>query len=136
MHFDPSRRRFRISCHCALDMREIGGILTLAYWLSYHVFSNMRENRMNIGDFHDLACFNCLSYFSHLGPISRVSRHQRHQDSPLQLPDLICCFDVDVRRQPARCGHFPRNTVAPVVVPNRRPIPGNLGTLRKLLNLL
>jgi len=40
-----------------------GGILTLALWPSYHVFSNMRKNRMDIADFYDLAFFNCLSYF-------------------------------------------------------------------------
>lgn len=56
-----------------------GGILTLAYSLSYHAFSNMHENRMNIGAFYDLAFFNCLAYFGCLGPISHQNRHQRHQ---------------------------------------------------------
>jgi hypothetical protein len=27
-------------------------------WSAYHVFSNVHENRMNIGDFYDLACFS------------------------------------------------------------------------------
>ncbi len=35
-----------------------GGILTQSLLRSYHVFSNMPDNRMNIGDFYDLACFN------------------------------------------------------------------------------
>ena len=38
-----------------------GGILTLALWPSYHVFSNMHENHMNIGGFYDLACFNSFN---------------------------------------------------------------------------
>lgn len=37
-----------------------GGILNQALELSYHVFSNIRKNRMDIGDFHDLACCNCF----------------------------------------------------------------------------
>jgi len=28
---------------------------------SYHVFSNLHENRMDIGDFYDLACFNSFN---------------------------------------------------------------------------
>jgi hypothetical protein len=38
-----------------------GGILTLALLLSYHLFSNLHENRMNIGDFYGLAFCNSLS---------------------------------------------------------------------------
>ncbi len=38
-----------------------GGILTLAYSPSYHLFSNMHENRMHIGYFYDLACFNSFN---------------------------------------------------------------------------
>jgi hypothetical protein len=37
-----------------------GGILNQALELSCHVFSNMRENRMDIGDFHGLASCNCF----------------------------------------------------------------------------
>ena len=62
-----------------LGLPEIGGILTQPLLSSYHVFNNMHQNRMNIGDFYDLACFNSLSYFNCLGPISRSNRHQRHQ---------------------------------------------------------
>jgi len=58
---------------------RIGGILTQPLSLSYHLFSNMHESRINTGDFYDLACFHCLSYFSCLGPISSLNRHQRHQ---------------------------------------------------------
>ncbi len=39
-----------------------GGILTPAYSLSYHVFTNLHETRMSIGDFYGLAfcnSFNC-----------------------------------------------------------------------------
>ena len=39
----------------------------------------MHENRMDTGDFYDLACFNCFSYFTGLGQISGRNRHQRHQ---------------------------------------------------------
>lgn len=37
-----------------------GGILNQPFELSRHVFSNMREHRMDIGDFYDLACCNCF----------------------------------------------------------------------------
>jgi hypothetical protein len=40
---------------------EIGGILTQPLWASCHLFSNMHDNRMNIGDFYDLACFNSFN---------------------------------------------------------------------------
>ena len=39
-----------------------GGILTQLLLPSYHVFSNLHENRINTGDFHGLAfcnSFNC-----------------------------------------------------------------------------
>ncbi len=62
-----------------LGLREIGGILTQPLFLSYHVFSNLREKPMNTGYFSVLACFNCLSYFICLGSISSLNRHQRHQ---------------------------------------------------------
>ncbi len=68
-----------------LGLREIGGILTQSLLPSYHLFSNLHENRMSIGDFYDLACFNCLSYFICLGPISGLNRHQRHQDALFAL---------------------------------------------------
>jgi hypothetical protein len=48
-------------------------------FLSYHLFSNMRDNRMNTGYFNDPAFFNYLSYFSCLRLISGQNRHQRHQ---------------------------------------------------------
>ena len=38
-----------------------GGILTQSLLASYHLFSNMHENRMNIADFYDLACFNSFN---------------------------------------------------------------------------
>jgi len=38
-----------------------GGILTQPLFISYHLFSNMHENRMDIGDFYDLACFNSFN---------------------------------------------------------------------------
>ncbi len=47
-----------------IDLGEIGGILTLAYSLSYHVFSNLHENRMNIGDFYGLAYCNHFNPFA------------------------------------------------------------------------
>lgn len=59
-----------------------GGILTQPLSLSYHLFSNMHEIRMDIDDFYDLACINSLSYFICLGPIPAPNRHQRHQALP------------------------------------------------------
>ncbi len=41
-----------------------GGILTQPLLLSYHLFSNMRENRMDTGDFYDFACFNSFNPFA------------------------------------------------------------------------
>ena len=41
-----------------------GGILTLAYSLSYHVFSNLHETRMNIGDFYAPSLFNSFNSFA------------------------------------------------------------------------
>ena len=41
-----------------------GGILTPAYSLSYHVFSNMPENRMNIDD-SMISSFATLSTVPH-----------------------------------------------------------------------
>ena len=38
-----------------------GGILTLSRWASYHVFSNLHENPMNIGDFYGLSFFNSFN---------------------------------------------------------------------------
>ena len=38
-----------------------GGILTQPLLLSYHLFSNMHENRMNTGDFYHLAFFNSFN---------------------------------------------------------------------------
>jgi hypothetical protein len=48
-------------------LRGEGGILTQPLLLSYHLFSNMRENRINIDDFSTLASFNSLSYLNRLG---------------------------------------------------------------------
>jgi len=42
-------------------LREIGGILTQPLSPSYHVFSNMHEHRMGIGDFYDLAFFKSFN---------------------------------------------------------------------------
>ncbi len=44
-----------------LGLREIGGILTSAYLLSYHVFCNLHETRINTGDFYGLAFFNSFN---------------------------------------------------------------------------
>jgi len=38
-----------------------GGILTQPLLLSYHLFSKLHENRMNIGDFYYLAFFNSFN---------------------------------------------------------------------------
>jgi hypothetical protein len=38
-----------------------GGILTQPLFLSYHLFSNMHDTRMNIGDFYGLAFFNSFN---------------------------------------------------------------------------
>jgi hypothetical protein len=38
-----------------------GGILTQSLSPSYHVFSNMHENRMDTGDLYDFAFFNCFN---------------------------------------------------------------------------
>jgi len=37
------------------------GILTQSLSASYHLFSNLQENRMNIGDFYGLVCFNSFN---------------------------------------------------------------------------
>ncbi len=60
-------------------MLGYGGILTLAYSLSYHLFSNMHEIRVNIGDFYDFAFFNSFNCSAYIAPISAQNRHQRHQ---------------------------------------------------------
>lgn len=44
-----------------LGLRETGGILTQPLLLSYQLFTNLHENRMNIGDFYDLAYFNSFN---------------------------------------------------------------------------
>src|SRR5260221_7251670 len=62
-----------------------GGILTPAYSLSYHLFSNMHENRINIGDIYDLAYFNCFHCLIRLGSNSDQNRHQRHQATQWML---------------------------------------------------
>jgi len=50
-----------LSAGCrTLDGRE-GGILTQPLLASYHVFSNLHENRMNTGDFYGLLCCNCFN---------------------------------------------------------------------------
>jgi hypothetical protein len=51
----------------------------LAALLSYLLFLNMRETRMNTGDFYDLAYFNFFNSFASITPISGLNRHQRHQ---------------------------------------------------------
>ena len=56
-----------------------GGILTHPLFLSYHLFSNMHESRINIGAFYDLAYFNCFYCLIRLRPNSDRNRHQRHQ---------------------------------------------------------
>ena len=40
------------------------GILTQSLSASYHLFSNLQENRMNIGDFYDLAYCNHFNPFA------------------------------------------------------------------------
>jgi hypothetical protein len=40
---------------------ESGGILTQPLLSSYHLFSNMHETSMNIGDFYDLYSFNSFN---------------------------------------------------------------------------
>src|SRR5713101_9250552 len=60
-----------------------GGILNQALELSCHVFSNMCENRMDIGDFHGLACCNCFYPSAWIVLISNSNRHQRHQTRKL-----------------------------------------------------
>lgn len=41
-----------------------GGILTQSLLPSYHLFSNIRETRMNTGDFYDLAFCNSFNPFA------------------------------------------------------------------------
>jgi len=58
--------------------------------LSYHLFSDIHENRMEIRDFCHLTCFNCLSCFVRLGLISALDRPQRHQGRSLRhTPDWL-----------------------------------------------
>jgi hypothetical protein len=66
-------------CPYKPDMAERVGYSPWPLSLSYHLFSNMHENRIQIRDFRHLACFNCLSCFVRLGLISALDRHQRHQ---------------------------------------------------------
>jgi hypothetical protein len=47
-----------------LGLPEIGGILTPAISASYHVFTKLRENPMNIGDFYDIFYRNCFNSFA------------------------------------------------------------------------
>ncbi len=50
-----------VSRDFGIALGEIGGILTQPLLLSYHLFSNMHEDRMNTRDFHDL---NCCNFFN------------------------------------------------------------------------
>jgi len=44
-----------------IALGESGGILTQSLLPSYHVFSNLRDTRMNIGDFYGLSNFNSFN---------------------------------------------------------------------------
>jgi hypothetical protein len=44
-----------------IALGESGGILTQPLLASYHVFNNMHETRINIGDFYCLASFNSFN---------------------------------------------------------------------------
>jgi hypothetical protein len=46
-----------------------GGILTQSVFLSYHLFSNLHDNRINTGDFCGLDSFNSFNYKLSLGAI-------------------------------------------------------------------
>jgi len=48
--------------YCRRSVSENLWILTQPLLPSYHLFSNMHDNRMNIGDFQGLACFNSFNY--------------------------------------------------------------------------
>jgi len=50
-----------VSKYSGIDLGESGVILTQPFLLSYHLFTNMHENHMDIGDFYDLACFNSFN---------------------------------------------------------------------------
>ncbi len=47
-----------------IALGESDGILTLPLSASYYVSSKVHANRMNIGDFYDLACFNPFNIFA------------------------------------------------------------------------
>ena len=47
-----------------LGLLESCGILTQPFLLYYHLISNMRGNRINIGYFNDLAFFNSFNSFA------------------------------------------------------------------------
>jgi hypothetical protein len=47
-----------------LGLPEIGGILTRPLLLSYHLFSNMREPRVTIGDFYGFVFCNFFNSFA------------------------------------------------------------------------
>jgi hypothetical protein len=49
------------TCRAILGIGGEGGILTQPLSPSYHVFSDMHKDRINIGDFCDLACFNSFN---------------------------------------------------------------------------
>ena len=44
-------------------MAESGGILTQSLWKAYHIFTKLREIRMNFGDFNDHSYFDRFAYF-------------------------------------------------------------------------
>jgi hypothetical protein len=62
-HGSHQRRHHEFKGRKINDFRSGGeaGILTLSLWASYHVFSNLHENRMNIGDFYLLSFFNSFN---------------------------------------------------------------------------
>jgi len=53
------RKETKLLSEC-FGLREIG-ILAQSLLPSYHLFSNLRENRMNTGDFYDLSFFNSFN---------------------------------------------------------------------------
>lgn len=55
------RRASSANPHLFESLGGEGGILTPSYRLSQHVLSNMRENRLNTGDFYGLAVCNSFN---------------------------------------------------------------------------
>ena len=61
--------------------------------LCYHLFNNLHETSMDIGDFYDLACFNSLNP-SAFSPNFGPKQTPKTPNDPLDLLALFRCLGV------------------------------------------